>query len=68
LRQYGAILSNWAEETSWNGLGSAMARELESMRLESAIADGEKCASEDYVRHLAVDTAVDTVVDTVVDN
>jgi hypothetical protein len=45
-----------------------MARELESMRLESAIADGEKCASEDYVRHLAVDTAVDTVVDTVVDN
>jgi hypothetical protein len=68
LRQYGAILSNWAEETSWNGLGSAMARELESMRLESAIADGEKCASEDYLRHLAVDTAVDTVVDTVVDN
>jgi hypothetical protein len=59
LKQYGAILSNWAEETTWGSLGHEIAKELETMRLEKAIADGEAGASGQYLDHLAVDTFVD---------
>jgi len=59
LKQYGAILKTWAEESSWAGLGPAIADELEAIRLESAIAEGKKGASADYSALL--EKAVDTV-------
>ncbi len=71
LKQYGAILANWAEETTWASLGHEIAKELETIRLESAIAKGEQGASGALMQHLnleIVDTAVDThleLVDTV---
>lgn len=54
LKQYGAILARWAEETGgWAQIGSSMVDKLEEMGLERRLLAGDTGAVNDYLDLLA---------------